>query len=174
MPNEPAYTAWAAIPQWGKIGVTVTPKGLTAVHWGAEQGESASPSTESPLIAALRCAANRWLAQIREYFEGRRREFSGEIAWENLPPFQRAVLRFVAQIPYGETMTYGEVAAGIGKPRAARAVGHALATNPMPIVIPCHRVIAGNGGLGGYSGAGGIATKRRLLALESQNRQKRP
>ena len=170
--NKPlSYTAWTTIPNWGKIGVTVTPNGLTAVHWGAEQGKSASPSAESPLIAALRCAANQWLAQIREYLEGKRCKFSGEIAWESLPPFQRAVLQFVAQIPYGKTMTYGEVAARIGKPRAARAVGRALATNPMPIVIPCHRVLAANGGLGGYSGAGGIATKRRLLALESQNKR---
>jgi methylated-DNA-[protein]-cysteine S-methyltransferase len=77
------------------------------------------------------------------------------------------VLQATAAIPYGETRTYGQVAAAVGKPRAARAVGRALATNPMPIVIPCHRVVSADGRLRGYSGLGGLTTKARLLALES-------
>ena len=80
--------------------------------------------------------------------------------------FQRSALRAVAAIPYGETRTYGEIAAQIGRPQAPRAVGRANATNPMPLVIPCHRVIGTDGKLHGYGGRGGLKTKQWLLDLE--------
>lgn len=165
----PAYTAYTDIPAWGTLGVTVTPQGLVAVHWQASPAHPAGLAGEAdaPLTQALRCAASQWLAHLREYFAGRRRAFPLEIAWGALPPFQRKVLQATAAIPYGETRTYGQVAAAVGKPRAARAVGRALATNPMPIVIPCHRVVSADGRLRGYSGLGGLTTKARLLALES-------
>ena len=83
-----------------------------------------------------------------------------------MSPFQRRVLRAALRIPYGRVSTYGEIAAEIGNPRAARAVGRALGANPIPLVVPCHRVIAGSGALGGYSAAGGVRVKRKLLDLE--------
>jgi methylated-DNA-[protein]-cysteine S-methyltransferase len=83
---------------------------------------------------------------------------------DGLPPFQRKVLLAERRVPYGRTITYGALAAKVGRPRAARAVGQALAHNPVPLVVPCHRVIAAGGGLGGFGG--GLALKRRLLALE--------
>jgi O-6-methylguanine DNA methyltransferase len=79
-------------------------------------------------------------------------------------PFQRAVLTAIQKIPFGETRSYGWVARAIGKPRASRAVGQALGANPIPIIIPCHRIIASDGSLGGYGG--GLPLKRKLLTLE--------
>ncbi len=101
--------------------------------------------------------------ELREYAEGRRRSFSIPLDLE-VRPFQRAVLLAIARIPFGETRTYGWVAREIGQPKAARAVGQALHTNPIPIILPCHRVIASDGRLGGYGG--GLPLKQTLLALE--------
>ncbi len=83
-----------------------------------------------------------------------------------LTPFQKAVLSAISQVPAGETTSYGGLARRIGKPGAARAVGRALGSNPIPIIIPCHRALAADGSLGGYSGRGGVQTKQALLALE--------
>ena len=87
---------------------------------------------------------------------------------DHIPPFNQRVYDVTRQIPPGQTLTYGEVAAAIGEPGAARAVGRALGENPYPIIIPCHRVMAAGGKMGGFSGTGGIATKRRILAIESR------
>jgi methylated-DNA-[protein]-cysteine S-methyltransferase len=105
--------------------------------------------------------------QLSEYLEGKRRSFDFPIDWDVLKPFQRQVLQATFAIPYGVTATYGEIAARIGKPRAARAVGRAEATNPMPLVIPCHRVLGSDGKLHGYGAAGGLETKAWLLQLEA-------
>jgi len=163
------YTVLAETPGWGRLGVVVTPAGLVAVLWG-EEAARAAPGLEGeadvPTFQALRCGASRWLAHVQAYLRGERRRFPMEIAWGVLPPFRRQVLRAVAAIPYGETRTYGQIAAAIGRPGAARAVGQAVAANPMPLVIPCHRVVGAKGKLHGFSGPGGAVTKARLLALE--------
>jgi methylated-DNA-[protein]-cysteine S-methyltransferase len=86
---------------------------------------------------------------------------------DRVPAFDRRVYDVTLAIPAGETRTYGEVARAIGEPDAARAVGRALGANPIPIIVPCHRVLAAGGGIGGFSAPGGVATKRRLLAIES-------
>ena len=103
------------------------------------------------------------VAQLTEYFEGRRRTFDLSLAPHGTP-FQQRVWRALLDIPYGQTMSYGELAARIGQPTASRAVGLANGSNPIPIVIPCHRVIGANGKLTGYGG--GLPIKQRLLALE--------
>jgi methylated-DNA-[protein]-cysteine S-methyltransferase len=100
--------------------------------------------------------------QLRDYFEGRLRKFSLKLDIQ-ASPFHKKALQHVAKIPYGRTMTYGEIARAIGSPRASRAVGTANANNNLPIVIPCHRVVASSG-LGGYGG--GLEMKKRLLRLE--------
>ena len=105
----------------------------------------------------------RAAAQIDEYFQGTRREFDLDLQPAGTP-FQLQVLDALATIPYGETRSYGEVAAQIGKPRAVRAVGAANGRNPLPIVLPCHRVIGADGSLTGFGG--GLETKRYLLDLE--------
>lgn len=102
--------------------------------------------------------------QLDEYFAGRRRSFELETDLSPVPGFQRLVLRELARVPFGEVTTYGELAARIGKPRAARAVGGALHRNPVPIVLPCHRVIGSTGSLVGYGG--GLERKEALLRLE--------
>ncbi len=106
------------------------------------------------------------VSQVLEYLEGRRDVFTFTYDLRSLTPFQRSVLTTVQEVPRGEYLTYGELARRIGKPGAARAVGQALGRNPIPILIPCHRVLAADGSLGGYSGRGGVRTKEALLRLE--------
>jgi methylated-DNA-[protein]-cysteine S-methyltransferase len=103
--------------------------------------------------------------ELDEYFSGRRREFAIPIDWSLVRGFAREVLRSTAAIPFGEFRSYGEVSAAAGSPRASRATGNALGSNPIPIVIPCHRVLRSGGKIGGYTG--GLERKRYLLALEA-------
>ena len=102
--------------------------------------------------------------ELDEYFEGRRREFDLPLDVEPLPSFNRLVLDELARVPYGELTTYGTLAKRIGHPDAARAVGGALNKNPVPIILPCHRVVGASGKLTGY--AGGLDRKQALLTLE--------
>lgn len=104
--------------------------------------------------------------QLRAYFGDTRFQFSLPLDLDRVTPFQSSVLTTIRRIPVGMVWTYGQVARAIGKPKASRAVGQALGRNPVPIVIPCHRVIAGDGSLGGYSGGGGLTSKRLLLQME--------
>ncbi len=114
-------------------------------------------STHGPVGEAMR--------QLREYFAGARIEFDLPLAPEGTE-FQRSVWRRLQEIPYGETISYGELARRIGNPQASRAVGAANGSNPIPIVIPCHRVIGSNGKLTGFGG--GLPVKEALLALETR------
>jgi methylated-DNA-[protein]-cysteine S-methyltransferase len=104
--------------------------------------------------------------EIRAYLAGKPVEFSASPHADGLTSFQREVLDACSRIPHGKTLSYAELAAWIGRPRAARAVGTALARNPLPLLIPCHRVVASNHKLGGFSAEGGVGLKRKLLALE--------
>jgi methylated-DNA-[protein]-cysteine S-methyltransferase len=104
--------------------------------------------------------------QLNEYFAGERREFELELAPEGTK-FQVEVLEALRGIPYGETRTYRDIAVAVGRPKAVRAVGNANGRNPLPIVIPCHRVIGSDGSLTGFGG--GIEAKRYLLDLEQQH-----
>ena len=102
--------------------------------------------------------------ELDEYFAGRRRDFDLATDLSPVPAFQRQVLRELARVPFGQVTTYGALAAKVGKPRAARAIGGAMNRNPIPIVLPCHRVVGANGKLTGY--AGGLDRKEALLRLE--------
>ncbi len=115
---------------------------------------------EKPLAEASR--------QLREYFDGERREFDLPLRLGGTE-FQVSVLEALQQIPYGETTSYGEIARRIGRPRAVRAVGAANGRNPIPIVVPCHRVIGSTGDLTGFGG--GLDTKEALLRLEAEHTQ---
>ena len=117
----------------------------------------------APKAGATRNAARIVAAQLGEYFAGKRREFDLDLAPYGTD-FQLRVWQALRAIPYGAVRNYGDIARAIGQPGAARAVGQANGCNPLPIVIPCHRVIASDGTIGGYSG--GLAIKHRLLALE--------
>ncbi len=116
-------------------------------------------SARGPVAKAVR--------QLREYFAGRRIDFDFPLALEGTV-FQRAVWEQLREIPYAQTISYGELARRVGNPKAARAVGSANGANLLPIVIPCHRVIAGDGPLGGFGG--GLAVKQALLDLEQRVR----
>lgn len=106
------------------------------------------------------------LEQVRNYLNGQHTDFNLPTDISTLTDFQQQVLQATQQIPRGRIATYMDIAHKIGNPKAVRAVGQALGRNPIPIVIPCHRVIASNGSLGGYSGGGGLETKAKLLRLE--------
>jgi methylated-DNA-[protein]-cysteine S-methyltransferase len=103
--------------------------------------------------------------EVREYLRGERNRFSVPLDLTGLPPFQAAVLRAILRVQYGEVITYAALAARVGRPRAARAVGNALAANPLPLIVPCHRAVRANGTWHNY-GLVGPALKTRLLALE--------
>ncbi|MCB2178797.1 methylated-DNA--[protein]-cysteine S-methyltransferase [bacterium] len=111
------------------------------------------------------------LEQVRTYLNGQQRYIEAPLDWTQFTPFQTAVYRAVLAIPYGETKTYGQVAAEIGRPRAARAVGAANGANPLPLIIPCHRLVGADGSLRGYGGVGGLKTKRWLLDLEKAHKE---
>jgi methylated-DNA-[protein]-cysteine S-methyltransferase len=106
--------------------------------------------------------------QLDQFFEGRRQHFDLPVDLSSVAPFTRAVLETTAQVPFGGTDTYSGIAAKIGSPRAARAVGNALGANPIPIVVPCHRILAVGGRIGGYARglANGLDIKRKLLGVE--------
>ncbi len=127
-------------------------------HGKAARAESGwEPSQRGPVAEAVR--------QLREYFAGTRTGFDLPLAPQGTE-FQRSVWRQLQEIPYGATISYGELARRVGNPKASRAVGSANGKNPLPIVIPCHRVIAGDGTLGGFGG--GLPMKQTLLALEQR------
>ncbi len=107
--------------------------------------------------------------ELADYFAGRRRDFDLSLDRRLMSEFMRRVLSATAAIPYGSVSTYGAVALAAGSPRGSRAAGNALGSNPMPIVIPCHRVLHADGGIGGYTG--GLERKRTLLTLESGPRR---
>ena len=111
-------------------------------------------------------ALSKPMKQLDEYFEGHRQQFDVPVDLSQMTDFQRSVLYAAETIPSGKIWTYGEVARQIGKPKASRAVGQALGSNPIPIIVPCHRVIGSNGQMVGYSGGGGIESKKWLLRLE--------
>lgn len=120
-------------------------------------------------------APAQFIKQLGDYFNGSPREFNQKIVFSQGTDFEKKVWLCLREIPYGETRTYKWLAERIGRPKAVRAVGQALSRNPIPIVLPCHRVIMSDGSLGGYSlGAGyssGVDIKRRLLELEYYAKQ---
>ncbi|HMD45120.1 MAG TPA: methylated-DNA--[protein]-cysteine S-methyltransferase [Acidimicrobiales bacterium] len=126
---------------------------------GVPEGPSARTPPGPPTEPVRRAAA-----QLTEYFDGSRTRFDLPLAPHGTP-FQRSVWFALAEIPYGETISYGDLARRVGRPNAYRAVGQANGANPLPIILPCHRVVATGGGIGGYGG--GLTLKRALLGLES-------
>ena len=152
----------------GRLWLAVSELGLAAIEGGLSQTEFEAylvKRFKRPVQAdpgRMEAAAG----QIKRYLSGLQRTFTLEIDWTVMRPFQQAVLQATCEIPYGETRTYKEIAERIGRPHSARAVGRAEATNPMPLVIPCHRVIGVDGKLHGYGLAEGLKTKEWLLQME--------
>ena len=145
----------------GDLRLAASDLGLLSVEWASSQ-----PDFDSYLHQSDPDAIGSYANELREYLEGKRREFTFPIDWSIFRPFQKDALQRVFMIPYGETRTYAEIALEMDRPRAYRAVGRANATNPMPIVIPCHRLIGTDGKLHGYGGGEGLKTKEWLLKME--------
>jgi methylated-DNA-[protein]-cysteine S-methyltransferase len=140
----------------GSLGLVASERGLSRVLWDGEPGSGGDE-------AMLRAAA----AQLREYFAGTRRAFDVPLDLDGTQ-FQRRAWTALAAIPYGETRSYGEQARRLGVPRAARAIGAANGANPVPIVLPCHRLVGADGSLTGFGG--GLDVKRWLLDFEATRR----
>jgi methylated-DNA-[protein]-cysteine S-methyltransferase len=153
----------------GAIRVSASPQGVTRVHICApeEYRNEALPEHQNQNGTA-REILEQTIRQIQEYFEGKRRQFEVAIDWSGLSGFTRRVLQATRKIGYGQISTYGDIAKEIGQTKASRAVGGALGRNPLVLIVPCHRVIAGDGGLQGFSSPGGVKTKLWLLEFEGR------
>jgi methylated-DNA-[protein]-cysteine S-methyltransferase len=150
----------------GPLLVAVSDRGLCRISYDPEPERETEQLARMFGIRILRAARaiDPVKRELAEYFEGRRREFDLPVDLRGRSEFSRAVLEHLARVPYGEVTTYGSLAARSGRPRAARAVGTIMNRNPIPIVLPCHRVVGSTGSLVGYGG--GLARKRQLLDLE--------
>lgn len=150
----------------GRIRLVVTPAGLARIDLLAgDPGSGPRPRRRGATGSnGARTVLDEAVGQVEEYLDGERRRFTVPLDLTSVPPFTRRVLDAAVDIPYGEVRTYAEIAAAADSPRGARAAGNALGSNPIPIVIPCHRVVRTSGALGGYTG--GLPAKRHLLELE--------
>ena len=156
--------------KWGYFGLAGSEKGLLQTSLPAPGYEEIKGRLLqiSPLAQFNPSFFKQVQNRIAAYFAGAAADFGLEIPLDltELTPFQAAVLTACRRVGLGRTITYGQLAEKIGKPNAARAVGSALAKNPIPLIIPCHRILAANNRLGGFSAPGGTALKERMLRLE--------
>ena len=150
----------------GTLFVAVSRRGLCAVDFGRSEREFFARLDPLARLEKNPRAVQHAKEQLRAYFAGNRFDFTLPVDLSSLTPFQRGVLDTTCRIAPGDVWTYHRVAKELGRPKSSRPVGQALAHNPVPIVIPCHRVIASDGSLGGYSGGSGLKAKRWLLQLE--------
>ncbi len=153
----------------GPVGIVASPAGLSHVYLMRGSMRQAEDRVRRlhPDVEADPGLLPELQRHIRLFLSGRPVHFDVPVDLSSLTEFQRRVLRACARIDYGQTISYGQLAKRVGCPAGARAVGGALARNPLPLVIPCHRVVSGNGSLGGFSAEQGVKLKRRLLDLES-------
>ena len=145
----------------GDLHVAATGRGLCRISYRADDWEDQLARVFG--VRVLRSPLDDVRRELDEYFDGRRREFDLPLDLR-VAPFHADVLQELARVPYGRTDTYGALATRVGRPKAARAVGTVMNRNPIPIVLPCHRIVGASGALTGY--AGGLDVKRRLLELE--------
>ncbi|XBB66823.1 methylated-DNA--[protein]-cysteine S-methyltransferase [Nocardioides sp. WV_118_6] len=152
----------------GPLLLAATPRGLVRVAYASEDHDQVLDTLAHRLSPRILRAPDRLdpvARELEEYFAGRRRTFDVDLDLSLSHGFRSLVQRHLPEIGYGETRSYGEVAALVGNPKAVRAVGTACATNPLPVVVPCHRVLRADGSLGGY--IGGADAKTTLLRLEA-------
>jgi methylated-DNA-[protein]-cysteine S-methyltransferase len=151
--------------------VAVSGQGLMMVDWSMSQADfsrQVGRRSHTNIVYDESRTADA-LHQLSAYLAGNLRQFTLPLDLTGMTPFQVQVLRLTSQIPYGHTSTYKEIAVKLGKVNAARAIGRVEATNPIPLVIPCHRVLGSDGSLHGYGGPGGIKLKAWLLKLEQSS-----
>jgi methylated-DNA-[protein]-cysteine S-methyltransferase len=151
----------------GELLLAATPRGLVRVSYldsGLEAALDQLAARVSPRVLAAPRTLDRARRELDEYFAGARRHFDLALDWQLAAGFGRRVLQATAAVPFGAVSSYGQVAAAAGSPHGARAAGNALGANPLPIVVPCHRILHAGGRLGGYTG--GVERKRMLLSIE--------
>jgi methylated-DNA-[protein]-cysteine S-methyltransferase len=152
---------------FGELLLASTKRGLVKLAFPEEDVDAVLARLAqrlSPRIVEASAPLEEARRELDEYFGGRRRDFALPLDWSLVGPFGRRVLGYTARIPYGGVSSYQQAAAAAGSPRASRAAGNALGANPIPIVVPCHRILRSGGALGGYGG--GLDRKRWLLGLE--------
>lgn len=152
---------------FGPLLIARTPAGLVRLAYPNERPDDVLDelvARVSPRVLEATSRLDGVRRDLDEYFAGRRRRFRTKVDWALTSGFGRRVLEATAAIPFGRVSTYREIAASAGSPNGSRAAGNALGANPIPIVVPCHRVLRTGGGLGGYTG--GIDRKERLLRIE--------
>lgn len=154
--------------QVGQVWFAVGPRGLWRLSFGTtREGFLHDLADDHVLPVENLTVTTAFRRQLQDYFAGRLRKWDMKIDWSRLEGFSRKALQVCAKIPYGKTMSYGEVAARAGAPGAARAAGSAMGSNPFAIIVPCHRVIAAGGKIGGYGRSPeAVPMKRRLLRME--------
>jgi methylated-DNA-[protein]-cysteine S-methyltransferase len=156
----------------GRLVTVTTPRGLARIAYELPNGGLDTILDElagrlSPAIVHAPKRLDVVRRELDEYFDGHRHDFDVRLDWSLVSgPFARRVLAATARIPFGATLSYRQIAIAAGSPNAYRAAGNALGANPIPIVVPCHRVLASGGGLGGYTG--GLDVKRALLGIEGR------
>lgn len=148
----------------GPLFMAATERGLLRISFVRADEDPLEELDPRARVIRSRQALGPYRQELKDYFDGRRLQFDLALDLTGTTAFQRSVLMAIQSIPAGAVQTYRQVARAIRKPQASRAVGQALGSNPLPIVLPCHRVIASDGSLGGY--AGGLDIKRKLLKLE--------
>jgi methylated-DNA-[protein]-cysteine S-methyltransferase len=155
----------------GPLMLAATPTGLVSINFGDETDRFTEDLADkvSPRVLRAPARLDPTRRQLDEYFAGDRRDFDLTLDWRLSKGFRNRILHDLVGVPYGHTVSYKDLAERAGSPGASRAVGSAMATNPIPIVVPCHRVLRTGGNLGGYGG--GLETKVKLLALESGEAQ---
>ncbi len=177
---ETIETAWGAfIVVFSDLGLVATyfPERSSTVQSRSSTAQSRTSKVQSP--AAEDRVLNDWpnakrkrgcakslASDVRHYFLGRVPSFDTPIDIASMTPFRQCVLEACRRVPYGQTASYQDLARAVGRPAATRAVGSTMAHNPIPLIIPCHRIVRSDGSLGGFSAADGVSLKRRMLRLE--------
>lgn len=163
--HENSFRLVSTKPGW--FGLVVRGGRLVATYLPGPKAELTERITASfPDAEASATLLETFVGDVRRYFEGHRVAFRVQLDWTAVSPFRRRVLEVCRRIPYGRTASYAELARLAGNPKAARAAGGAMANNPLPLVIPCHRVLRSDGSIGGFSSPCGVSDKERMLRLE--------
>ncbi len=153
--------------EWGAFGYVVRGKRLVATFM-LQSGANVRRAIRRDWPEAVETpnALPGFRKQVTDYFAGKLKRFAVDVDLSDVPPFRQSVLRACQRIPYGKTAAYADLARAAGSPGACRAAGGAMAHNPIPLVIPCHRVLRSDGSIGGFSSRRGVKDKQRLLRLE--------